>query len=108
MTTEAHDLFTLNATIGRNVRSLREQAELTQAQLARRAKVARRSISQIEGGTRRPRDMTLEAIARALNVHTRDLLMLTAPRCHDCGAECAVCSSRMFNLRQEVAIRTSP
>jgi transcriptional regulator with XRE-family HTH domain len=51
-----------------NLRRLRDRADLTQEELARRAGIHRTQISMIEGGERMPRLDTLIKLAGALGV----------------------------------------
>lgn len=62
-------------TMGRRIRELREQAGLTQAQLASRTSLGRVTLTRIEGGEQSPRFSTLSAIARALDVPVERLLV---------------------------------
>ena len=57
------------------IRDLREQAKLTQLQLAKKAKVTEAYISMIESGARRnPSLPTLKRLAKALGVPVGELL----------------------------------
>ena len=60
--------------LGTTLRRLREQRGLTQAELARRAKLHRIYVAQIEGQTKTPSLRALERIAKALKVKLTDLL----------------------------------
>ncbi len=60
-------------TIGTSVRRLREARGLSQAALARRAKIGRITLLRIEQGTQRPTLDTLSKIAVALRVDLREL-----------------------------------
>lgn len=61
--------------LGSNIRRLREQARLTQVELARAAGVHPMTISRLERGARRLSDaVTIAAIARALGCAPGDLL----------------------------------
>lgn len=51
------------------IRYLRELRELTQGKLAETAHVSQSTIAQIESGMKKPSIETLEAIAKALNMH---------------------------------------
>ena len=62
-----------------NLRRLRVERGLGQAELARRAGLSRPGYHQIELGSVEPRSATLEAIARALRVPVADLLRPVAP-----------------------------
>ncbi len=57
-----------------NMRRLREDAGLSQEELAFRAAIHRTQISLLEGGKRMPRVFTLVCIAGALGVTPNDLL----------------------------------
>lgn len=54
--------------IGRKIKELREAKGLTQAQLARAARLLRPNLSRMEAGKHRPTIDTLEKIAAALKV----------------------------------------
>jgi transcriptional regulator with XRE-family HTH domain len=60
--------------IGRRVRHIREDLGMSQAELARRAGVARNTIVLIEAGKRRPSVRLLEKIARELRTEPADLV----------------------------------
>ena len=57
------------------MRRLREGRGLSQAALARRAKVGRTTLIRIEQGAQNPTLGTLERIAMALRVKVHDLLL---------------------------------
>jgi len=59
---------------GKNVRSLREQAGLSQEELAFRAGMKRSYVSDLERGTRNPTVRALGRLAAALNVAPSRLL----------------------------------
>lgn len=59
--------------VGSTIRRLREAQHLSQAVLAKRAKIGRITLLRIEQGTQDPTLSTLERIARALRVKVRDL-----------------------------------
>jgi transcriptional regulator with XRE-family HTH domain len=61
-------------TVGRRVRSAREELDLTQDQLAERAGLHVSYVGQIERGLREPSLKSLGAVAKALNLHLADLL----------------------------------
>lgn len=70
---------------GRRLRELREQAVLSQSDLAERAHVNERTIRALENGyypTAQPR--TIRKLAEALGVEARDLV---APPARDGGTE---------------------
>lgn len=61
--------------VGRMLKALREAKGLTQAELAKRAKVTRPYITMLEQGVRRgPSLATLRRLARALGVPVTELL----------------------------------
>ncbi len=60
--------------LGKRLRRLREQAGLTQAELARRAGVGRVTVVRIEKGRIYARTETLRRLARALGTSLADLL----------------------------------
>ncbi len=62
------------ALVGLKLKELREQAGLTQAQLAERADVAQRTISHIEQGRNKPTFETITKLAEALDVDCREFL----------------------------------
>ena len=62
-------------TIGGRVRRLRESAGLTQEALAPAADIGRVTLVRLENGEQSPRFKTLQAIARALKMDTRELLI---------------------------------
>ena len=59
--------------IGRNLKQLREDRLLTQAELAERAGVALSSLVRVENDQVDPRFSTIKKLARALDVHPRKL-----------------------------------
>ncbi len=60
---------------GGKLRELRNEAELSQEQLARRARVSHMTIHRLESGTTLlAREVTIWAIAMALGVDATDLL----------------------------------
>ncbi len=61
-------------TLGRRLRRLREEAGLTQAELAQRAGVGRVTVARIENGRMYARTETLRRLARALGISLVDLL----------------------------------
>ncbi len=63
-----HHTPTLEATIGRTVRLLRQRLEITAADLAAEAGLSPGMLSKIENGGTSPSLATLQALARALNV----------------------------------------
>ena len=61
--------------MGRRVRNLRKQADLTQVQLANAAGIGRVTLVRIENGSHSPRFCTLDAHAHALNRPVAQLLL---------------------------------
>ncbi len=59
--------------IGENLRSLREDRLLTQAELAERAGIALSSLVRIENDQVDPRFTSIRKLAQALEVHPREL-----------------------------------
>jgi transcriptional regulator with XRE-family HTH domain len=59
--------------IGRNLKWLREDRLLTQAELAERAGIALSSLVRIENDQVDPRFSSIRKLARALDVHPREL-----------------------------------
>ncbi len=64
----------LSRTVGLRVAAARDRRGMTQDELARRARVHRLTIVNIERGTELPTLRTLERIAEALRVPIADLL----------------------------------
>jgi transcriptional regulator with XRE-family HTH domain len=60
--------------VGRNVRRVRQQRELTQEQLAERSGFSQQYISGLEAGRRNPTIVTIYEIATALGVTHIELL----------------------------------
>ena len=60
--------------LGPMLRRLREKRQLSQSELARKAKVGRVTLNRIESGSQDPTLGTLERLAKALGVRLRDLL----------------------------------
>jgi transcriptional regulator with XRE-family HTH domain len=56
------------AVVGRNVRRMRQERQLSLGDLAREAGLAKQTLSNLEGGTGNPTVETLLAVARALGV----------------------------------------
>lgn len=65
-------------TLGSAIRHLREQADLSQEELAAKAQVSRASIQNWEGDRRQPRRAELRRLAAALRVSEADLKALAA------------------------------
>lgn len=60
-------------TTGQRIKAARQQAGLTQTELAEKLGIPYQSIGQWERDTRKPKQETLLKIAKALGVHLRDL-----------------------------------
>lgn len=60
--------------LGKRIRKLRRQLDLTQEQLAERVGVSTTHVGLVETGKRRASLKTLQKIAKVLKVKTRDLL----------------------------------
>lgn len=74
----------LKQTVAQNIKSRREALGMTQAELARRAKVTARYISVLEDAAR-PKNLTLEtldAICRELRVSVCELVCDPGPAMH--------------------------
>ncbi len=67
------------ALFGKNVRALRDRAELSQEELAFRAAMKRSYLSDLERGTRNPSVRALGRLAEALGVAPSRLLESHAP-----------------------------
>jgi HTH-type transcriptional regulator, cell division transcriptional repressor len=61
-------------TLGDRIRQAREQADISQAELARRIGISKNAMNTIEGGQSDPRVSRIVAIARVLGVSTDTLL----------------------------------
>jgi len=64
--------------LGTRIRKAREQARISQAELARRIGISKTAMNAIEGGATDPRASRIVAIARELGVSTDTLLLGTA------------------------------
>lgn len=60
--------------VGRNVRSIRKEREITQEELAERSGFSQQYISGLECGRRNPTVVSLFDLAQALGVQPVDLL----------------------------------
>jgi transcriptional regulator with XRE-family HTH domain len=60
--------------MGARIRKLREQREMSQAALARKAKITREYVNKLEAGRYDPTMGVLQRIARALDVSVTELL----------------------------------
>jgi transcriptional regulator with XRE-family HTH domain len=66
-------VVSLQKSLGRRLRQLREEKGWTQEILAAKTSLAPRHINYLEHGKRWPRPGTLESLARELEVEARDL-----------------------------------
>jgi transcriptional regulator with XRE-family HTH domain len=64
--------------LGPRIRKAREQARISQAELARRIGISKTAMNAIEGGATDPRASRIVAIAQVLGVSTDALLLGTA------------------------------
>jgi transcriptional regulator with XRE-family HTH domain len=64
--------------LGTRIRKAREQARISQAELARRIGISKTAMNAIEGGDTDPRASRIVAIAQVLGVST-DALLLEKP-----------------------------
>ncbi|WP_017932392.1 helix-turn-helix transcriptional regulator [Robiginitomaculum antarcticum] len=62
--------------LSNQLKSLRAHAELTQAQLAVKARVSRKTINTVENGVFIPSTILALRLARALNVNVEDIFQL--------------------------------
>jgi transcriptional regulator with XRE-family HTH domain len=60
--------------LGRNLRRLRKEREMTQEEVGHRSGVHPTEVSRIEAGKRDPQVSTVERLAKALGVSASDLL----------------------------------
>jgi len=60
--------------MGAKIRKLREAAGMSQASLAKRARLTRVYVTRLEGGRQDPSLSTINALARALGVPVTKLL----------------------------------
>jgi AcrR family transcriptional regulator len=79
--------------IGNRLRELREQAQLSQTELAKAVAVSRNAVSQWEAGVTHPSTKHLSAVSRALNVPV-DRIMAPNARMRDKVVEAA---TRLFD-----------
>jgi transcriptional regulator with XRE-family HTH domain len=63
--------------LGARIRKVREQANISQAELARRIGISKNAMNAIEAGATDPRASRIVAIARELGVSTDTLLLGT-------------------------------
>lgn len=69
---------TLKLALGRVVKNLRKQANLSQGELAERADLDRTYISLLERGERSPKLPTFFAVARGLKIEPAELTALVS------------------------------
>lgn len=72
--TSAEDGSLILADLGAAIRRHRQEAGLTQAELAQRAGIGRVHLNHIEGGRKNPTVVVLVHLARSLGVNPADLL----------------------------------
>lgn len=65
------------ARLGSNLKAIRTAAGLTQAELADRAKVSRKTINTVENGVFIPSTVLALTLARSLGVTVEELFFLT-------------------------------
>ncbi len=63
----------INQNFGDKVRRIRKSQKLSQEELASKSKLDITSINEIENGTRNPMLKTIQKIARALRIPTKEL-----------------------------------
>jgi transcriptional regulator with XRE-family HTH domain len=63
----------LRISLGKKIRSLRKEQQVSQAQLAFECSITRELLSKIEGGKINTTLKTLLALSEALNIRFRDL-----------------------------------
>lgn len=66
--------MTIRQQIGLRVKRFREERKMTQEQLAEKAEISVNHLYRIESGKSAPSIDALDRLARALQVHMRDLL----------------------------------
>lgn len=80
-TTHAMELFVAES-IGERIKNLRQEQELTLAQLAEMSSLSASHLSQVERDKSTPSLMTLASIAQALSVNLRDLFESEGDQIH--------------------------
>ncbi|MDD3960006.1 MAG: helix-turn-helix transcriptional regulator [Oscillospiraceae bacterium] len=80
-------------TIGKRIRSARENAKMTARELAKRLGVSPTRLSNWENGTNRPRAEYISSISRILEVSTDYLLGITAENQLKVSEESSIYSS---------------
>jgi transcriptional regulator with XRE-family HTH domain len=70
------------ARLGTSIRTRRRQLDLTQKEVARRARISDGYVSMIESGTRRPPATIIARLAHVLGLDGRELSTLVRPRAH--------------------------
>lgn len=81
--------------IGKNVKKIREERNLTQQKLAKEMNISRSYLSDIENNRKNPSFKTLEALAEKLNV---SMLCLTTGDTTESSTECKVCGYQTKDL----------
>jgi transcriptional regulator with XRE-family HTH domain len=69
----------IETTFGERLRRLRGRVALTQAELARKARMNPATIARLELGMNVPRPTTIRRLARALGVRPQDLVEAVEP-----------------------------
>lgn len=72
-------MITINPTIGKKVRSIRQANGISQIALAKKAGIAQSTLSYIENGKKSPQFDTLAAICKALDISILELLTYNEP-----------------------------
>jgi transcriptional regulator with XRE-family HTH domain len=70
----------LTQLVAENIRALRAKRELSQQEVAQKAKISVSYVSMLERGERTPPLDTLETLAKALGVQPLDLLQATSKK----------------------------
>ncbi len=66
--------MTYSKRLGMKLKRLRQQKDLSQEQLAKRARITRVYVGQLEAGAKSPTVRTLQRLAKALGVKVTELL----------------------------------
>lgn len=61
-------------TVGENIKRFRKKGEMTQQELAKKSKISRSYLADVENGRYNPSINTLTSIASALNVEVSELM----------------------------------
>jgi len=90
-----------NATLAHNLRRLRDEKGLSQAQVAERTGISRVAYRNIETGTAAPRAGTLTGLAAALGVRIPDLMVEVHP------LQAVRFRQKKMTSREQVLVRVS-